>query len=63
MSEPTSTVELTLVESGTLCSLLMQSILNAGGTSNQPAWVLDLYTKLAVANDKLRYPEGDNHGT
>lgn len=61
--EPTSTIELTLNESGTLCNLLMRSILDAGGTSKQPQWVLDLYTKLAVANDKLRYPQGDKHGT
>lgn len=54
MPEPTTPVELNLNESGTLCHLLMQSILAAGGTEKQPAWVLELYTKLAVANDKLR---------
>ena len=54
MTEPTTPVELTLQESGTLCNILMRTILAAGGTEKQPAWVMELYTKLAVANDKLR---------
>lgn len=54
MAEPTVPVELTFNESGTLCSILMQQILKSGGTEAQPVWVLELYTKLAIANDKLR---------
>ena len=53
-NEPTEPVESTLSESGTLCQLLMESILKSGGTASVPAWVLELYTKLAIANDKLR---------
>ena len=58
MTEPTVSLELNLNETGTLCHILMARILDAGGTENQPAWVLELYTKLAVANDKLR---GSSH--
>lgn len=54
MTEPTTPVELTLQESGTLCNILLQQILKSGGTDNQPTWVIELYTKLAVASDKLR---------
>lgn len=54
MDEPTVSLELNLNETGTLCNILMRTILAAGGTEKQPAWVMELYTKLAVANDKLR---------
>ena len=55
MGEPsTISIELNLNESGTLCSILMQQILKSDGTEKQPLWVMALYTKLAVANDKLR---------
>ena len=57
MSEPTINVELNLNETGTLCHLLMQTFLRSGGTSNQPSWAIELYTKLATANDKLMYPD------
>lgn len=56
-ADPTATVELNLNESGTLCHVLMRAILASGGTEKQPQWIIDLYTKLAVANDKLRYPD------
>jgi hypothetical protein len=55
VSEKTTNVELDLNESGTLCNLLMRAILQSGGTASQPPWVIDLYTKLATANDKLMY--------
>lgn len=54
MSEKTEPVHLTFNESGTLCHLLMRGIVDSGGTTKQPEWVIELYTKLAVANDKLR---------
>jgi hypothetical protein len=53
-TEPTAPIELTLQESGTLCNILLQQILKTGGPEKQPPWVVQLYTKLAVANDKLR---------
>ena len=46
-------VGLSLMESGTLCHLLMRSINESGGPGSQPEWVIDLYEKLAKANDKL----------
>ena len=48
------TVELTFVESGVLCHTLMQAINMSGGLSNVPSYILNLYQKLADANDKAR---------
>lgn len=53
MKEPTVKVPLTLEESGTLCHILMGTFLSSGGINKQPEWALDLYQKLAKANDKL----------
>ena len=46
-------VKLTLMESGTLCHVLMDKFLACGGLEAQPPWVIQLYEKIAVANDKL----------
>ena len=51
LPERVEQVSLTLNESGTLCNLLMRGIVQ---TNNPPEWILDLYEKLANANDKLR---------
>ena len=48
------TVELTFNESGILCNTLMQAINTSGGLSKVPAYILNLYQKLADANDKAR---------
>ena len=48
------TVELTFNESGILCNTLMQAINMSGGLSKVPAYILNLYQKLADANDKAR---------
>lgn len=53
--EKTSTVELTLNESGTLINLLMRLVNESGGVHHQHKWVIDLHKKLAVANDKLMH--------
>lgn len=56
-AERTVRVELTLDESGILCHVLMQKMLESGGLKNvekQPAVVLRLYEKLTKANDRLR---------
>ncbi len=51
--EKKARVELTLMESGTLCHLLMFNFMQNGGTDKQPKWALELYRKLAHANDRL----------
>lgn len=51
--EPTRSIELTLMETGVLCNVLMLAFHNAGGVEKQPAWLLELYEKLAHANDIL----------
>jgi hypothetical protein len=45
-------VELDLMETGYLCNLIMARILDARG-QDAPAWIRELYIKLADANDKL----------
>jgi hypothetical protein len=57
MSEPTINVELTLDETGFLCNTLMRQFFMSGGVAAQPKWAIELYTKLATANDKLMYPD------
>ena len=52
-------VKLNLQESGTLCHLLMANFILHGGPSNQPQWALDLYAKLAEANDKAMFDKED----
>ena len=51
-------VDLDLNETGYLCNLIMMRILNPGGTMHVPAWLVDLYTKLAAANDDLMMGKG-----
>lgn len=50
-AEKTVTVRLNLNESGFLCNLMMEKM--AG--RDVPKWALDLYERLAKANDRLRY--------
>lgn len=52
--EKTVSLELTFDESGILCNTLMQAINMSGGLSKVPAYILNLYQKLADANDKAR---------
>ena len=52
--DKTVSVELTFNESGILCNTLMQAINMSGGLSKVPAYILNLYQKLADANDKAR---------
>jgi hypothetical protein len=51
--EPTLPIELTLLESGTLCHALMSTFLKTGGIQAQRPWALELYYKLGQLNDKL----------
>jgi hypothetical protein len=51
--EKTLPVDLTLTESGILCHVLMRAILDSGGLHKQPQYILALYEKLALVNDKL----------
>lgn len=54
MKEKTVKVPLTLMESGTLCHLMMRAFHDSKmPLEQQPQWLLDLYEKLAEANDKL----------
>ena len=48
------TVELTFDESGILCNTLMKAINMSVGLSKVPPYILNLYQKLADANDKAR---------
>ena len=52
-SSPETIISLTLNESGTLCHALLQYMLTTGGVETQTQWMLDLYEKIAAANDKL----------
>ena len=46
-------VELDLMETGYLCNLMMERLMAADKTEKVPAWLGELYIKLADANDKL----------
>jgi len=46
-------VELNLMETGYLCNLIMGRLVAADKTEKVPAWITELYIKLADANDKL----------
>lgn len=52
--EKTVNVALTFNESGILCNTLMKAINMSGGLSTVPPYILNLYQKLADANDKAR---------
>lgn len=45
-------VKLNTQESGTLCHVLLKSINDYGGPHKVPPFILDLYEKLAKANDR-----------
>jgi hypothetical protein len=48
------TLELNLQESGTLCHAFMRMLMDCGYPGKpQPAWALQLYDKLATANDQI----------
>ncbi len=46
-------VELDLMETGHLCNLMMARLMAADKAEKVPAWLGELYIKLADANDKL----------
>ena len=46
-------VELDLMETGHLCNLIMARLMAADKAEKVPAWLGELYIKLADANDKL----------
>lgn len=47
-------VKLSFNESGILCNILMRAINQSGGIQKVPAYIQELYLKLAAANDEAR---------